>query len=61
MNFEILKKFKKIFYRKKKIKSIDFTRCKDVSKHIESSFTRMLIPKDDDDIGSFTDFSEIGP
>ena len=58
---EILKKLKKIFYRKKKIKSIDFTRCKDVSKHIESSFTRILIPKEDDTLGTFTDFSEIGP
>ena len=58
---EILKKFKKIFCRKKRIKFIDLANSKDVSKNRERYSGRISIPKDDDTLGSFTDYSDIAP
>ena len=58
---KIKEKIKKMFCRKKYIKIIDLTTGKDVSKHVEISFTGISTPKDDDTLGSFTKDSGIAP
>ena len=58
MKIKLLRKF----FRKKKLKIIDISTGKDVSKYIEISFSgRIPIPKDDDKRGSFTKYSDIAP
>ena len=49
-----------MFCRKKKVKFVDLATGKDVSKNIETAFSRLSIPKDDDHLGSFTKYSDIG-
>ena len=61
MKIKLIKLLRK-FFRKKKLKIIDISTGKDVSKYIEISFPgRISIPKDDDKRGNFTKYSDIAP
>jgi len=54
-----IKLLRKIF-KKKKIQIKDLSTGKNVSKHVEISFTGIVNPKDDNKLGPYTEYSGLG-